>query len=206
MPIIISFAALIVSIYSRIRSHKYHRQNFIREKVERMISIMEDLGIEYAELLSVTHDLDIYYDVAGTKRLSAADIAHERYLEEKKKLLEKIEVPKIKSKQRELEILARTYLKTDLKRRVISVSWLFRDVIRYGVGQEQMLKEKLWKEGFPDILKVQKYIDDAQNRLIEQNGFVKDEMHFRKNTRQYIDNHFKKDVGLLERSRQKTDD
>lgn len=196
ITIIISAFALLVSFFAWKQSKKQHRQNIKIKKIERIMIIIEDLTRLYPSLIQLCENLRFYYNETSAN-MAVKKNYFEEYKTEREQLLKELNINEITGFIRELEIIARLYLRKELQFQVLSLNRLFRDLISYSVYMNRIIIEMFWKEGVPNLERLNSYVDELQYKLIDEIGFEKNIDDFRKTLRKYSNDIFKKEIEAL---------
>jgi len=190
---VLSAFATIISIRAYFKSKEFHKQNILVHKIEKILAIIEDISTVYGRFLNLTLDLDLYYDSNDKEE---KDRNYNLYIENRTQLLNQIDIKKIDNEIRELEVLARAYLKNDAQIKVQSFNRMFKGIIDYTINMDSMTAEMFWKEGFPNIDKVNTYADKLCDILLDEIGFQESIQDYREKLREYSEKEFKKDLGI----------
>ena len=114
----------------------------------------------------------------------------------KAKISKFIEIKEIANKLETLNLLTTSYLKGDLQMRTLSLSRLCRDITMYGYNRFISYKDMLWKNGFPYPNAIENLIAELQLEISNEIGIAKKRKNHQEELNVYIENTFKKEIGV----------
>ena len=183
---IVAFSSIIISIKNFRRSQR-------NEKIEEIYTIIEEFAHAYGDIHSVYLFLENYH---GESDQFVKKNWHKEYQQDRKKLLNKIQIKNYFEKVMKLEILAKSYLCKTPQIKVLSFNRMYRDLLDCTINMNWMIKKMFWNEGFPSISSFNQYVDDLGNLLIKEIGISKENKQFRVKLKNYNETTFKQDLGI----------
>jgi len=192
----LSILAICFSGYTLWQNRTHHRQSIRINKIERMLFIIEELRYCYSAFIQLTHPLSFYYS-ENEKFVEKKSKYLEEHAAECNKLSDVLDIDNLVNQRRELEMLARVYLPETIQYRILSYSNLFRDLISYTIQMQNIVIRINWKEGFPEIGKINNYAEELSSILFNEINFEKGINNFDEKLKEYRESRFKKDVGLI---------
>lgn len=193
IALLISSAAVIVSIFSIRISKKYAKHQIIVGKIEEAYEISEDIFHYYRALrvasMTLEDSQNQKYDSRQRKKLAAEYTGIVDNLRKHEKIRE------LHPKVSRLKVLANAYMESDLKIKTLAYCDIFDKLMLVSFQGEIMYKNVFYKEGFPTSNSLGKFLYGLEQEFVKKIGHG-GKAASQEEVSNYRENHLKFNLGM----------
>lgn len=192
---LISLLALWISYRTMRASNKNNRQQILVGKIEEIYENITNLNYYYLTFKFMYEQLNEYHD---SKKYTASERSDRwgEYANSVEQFVRRNNVEDLHKITARLRVLSNAYLSGELQLKCLAYNDMFEKMVNVVIYAQKLSQDAFYKEGFPEPLVLQQYLESIQNDLVKINELGSESLSQEK-IGEYRRTTFKKDLGLI---------
>ncbi|AEA43090.1 hypothetical protein [Fluviicola taffensis] len=177
------------------QANKNNRQQILVGKIEEIYECVTTLNYYYRTFQFIYNQLNESHDSEKHTANERSDWGKE-YTNSVEQFVKRNNVEDLHKITARLRVLSNTYLSGELQLKCLTYNDMFEKMMDAVIYGQKFLQGAFYKEGFPEALVLQQYLEAIQNDLVKINELGSESLSQEK-IGEYRRTTFKKDLGLI---------